>query len=300
MRFVCAAAVTAAVVLALPGSRAAAAESHLAVSGTRFLTPAGTPFEWRGITAFRLLEFVAHGKARQADAYLAWAAAKKLNVVRVLAMADVLFKLSAEDGRRALPRLLELARTHRLYVEVVALADTRDASLDIPAHVKAIGAICGRFPNALLEIANEPTHLTQAKSLHDFSYVKSLAALVPSAVPVALGSAESGEGYAQGDYVTWHGPRSGRDWPAQIAQAAALVKAYGKPVVNDEPMGAADIAVAGRRDNVPEHFREAAITSRRAGVGATFHYEGGLQARLPSRVELACLDAWLAGFDEGA
>src|SRR5512143_395847 len=99
MRFVCAAAVTVAVVLALPGPRAAAAESHLAVSGTHFLTPSGTPFEWRGITAFRLLEFVAHGKARQADAYLAWAASKKLNVVRVLAMADMLFKLSAEDGR---------------------------------------------------------------------------------------------------------------------------------------------------------------------------------------------------------
>jgi hypothetical protein len=60
-------------------------------------------------------------------------------------------------------------------------------------------------------------------------------------------------------------------------------------------MGAADRAVPGRRDNIPTHFRDAAIATRRAGLGATFHYEGGLQARLPSATELACLDAWLAG-----
>jgi len=30
-------------------------------------------------------------------------------------------------------------------------------------------------------------------------------------------------------------------------------------------------------------------------MAATFHYEGGLQAKLPSPVELACLDGWLDG-----
>src|SRR5688572_28070347 len=42
-------------------------------------------------------------------------------------------------------------------------------------------------------------------------------------------------------------------------------------------------------------FRAAAAAMRRHGIGATFHYEGGLQARLPTTVEMACLDAWLAG-----
>ena len=51
-----------------------------------------------------------------------------------------------------------------------------------------------------------------------------------------------------------------------------------------------------RRDNAPEHFQQAAAASRQAGIGATFHYEGGLQARMPTRIEMACLDAWLAGF----
>ena len=272
-----------------------ASTSHLRVSGTRFLAPDGSTFEWRGITAFRLAEFVARGREAEADAYLKWAASKKLNVVRVLVMADGLFKLSPADGVRALPRLLEIAARHRVHVEVVALADTAAIPIDMPAHVKAVAAICAKHPNAILEIANEPAHPTQVTALHDASYVLSLGKLVPAGVPYALGSVEYGDGYAAGTYVTWHAPRS-RDWPAEIAKSAALVKKFRKPVVNDEPMGAADKAVPGRRDNDPARFRAAAQATRRAGMGGTFHYEGGLQAKLPTKTEAACLDAWLAGF----
>ena len=275
-----------------PGQR----EAHLKISGTKFLKSDGAAFAWRGITAFRLAEFVAHGREADADAYLAWAASKKLTLVRVLVMADGLFKLSPADGQRALPRLLELARKHGLHVEVVALADTAAIAVDAAAHVKAVGAICASYPNALLEIANEPVHPTQAKALHDAAHVKSLAALVPAGVPVSLGSVERGDGFAAGSYLTWHAPRSGPGgWPAQIAKGAELVRRFKKPVVNDEPMGAADKPVPGRRDNDPARFRQAAAASRRAGLGATFHYEGGLQARTPTAVESACLDAWLAG-----
>jgi hypothetical protein len=113
-----------------------------------------------------------------------------------------------------------------------------------------------------------------------------------------LGSVEYGDGFAAGGYVTWHAPRTS-DWPREIAKGAALVRKFKKPVIGDEPIGAADTAVPGRRDNNPEHFRQAAAASRRAGVGGTFHYDGGLQARLPSKIESACLDAWLAGFTAG-
>ncbi len=284
------------VVLLLNAGGRLPAEGHLRVSGTHFVTSEGTPFDWRGITAFRLAEFVAHGREAEADAYLRWAASKHLTLVRVLGMADVLFRLSPAEGRRALPRLLELAQKHGLYVEFVALADTATIELDMPAHLEAIGAICARYPNVLLEIANEPVHPTQDKVLAGAAYLKSLADLVPPEVPVSLGSVENGDGYAAGTYVTWHPPRGGPGgWVAQIAAGAALEARFGKPVVNDEQMGAAEKEVPGRRDNVPAHFRNAAIATRRAGLGATFHYDAGLQGRLPSKIELACLDAWLAG-----
>jgi hypothetical protein len=273
------------------------AEGHLKVSGTRFLNPDGSTFKWRGITAFRLLEFVAHGREAEADAFLAWAASKKLTVVRVLAMADGIFELTPADGERALPRLLEIANGHGIYVEVVALTGTAVVKLDIPRFVRAIGAICARHPNALLELANEPGHPTQSAAVHDPVYMRSLLKLVPKAVPTALGSVEYGDRFAAGQYVTWHAPRT-HDWPEEIAKGAALVAKFKKPVISDEPIGAADAAVPGRRDANPENFRRAGAASRRAGLGATFHYDGGVQAKPLTRIELACLDAWLAGLVE--
>jgi hypothetical protein len=148
----------------------------------------------------------------------------------------------------------------------------------------------------LIELANEPVHPTQAKALHDPAFVKSLASWLPDGIPVSFGAVDEDEAFGGGSYVTWHAPRSGpRGWAAAIARGAELLKRFRKPVVSDEPMGAADTAIPGRRDNVPAHFRQAGAASRSAGIGATFHYEGGLQARLPTRTEMACLDAWLAG-----
>ena len=267
---------------------------HLRVSGTRFIQPDGSVFHWRGISAFRLLEFVAHGREAEADAYLRWAASKKLNVVRVFAMADGIFQLTPGDGERALPRLLEIAQRHGLYVEVVAFTGTSVIKVDRATFVKAIAAICARYPNALLELANEPGHPTQAKEMHEPGHLQSLLPLVPKQVPVALGSVEYHDGFAAGTYVTWHSPRGG-DWARQVEEGAALLRKFQKPVINDEPIGAADAAVPGRRDNDPARFRAAATAMRRAGIGATFHYDGGIQTRLPTKVENACLDAWLAG-----
>jgi hypothetical protein len=270
------------------------AEGHLRISGTRFLKADGSVFQWRGITAFRLLELVAHGRQAEAEAYLAWAASKKLTVVRVLAMADGIFQLSPADGEAALPRLLELARRHEMHVEVVALTGTAAVDVDIPRFVRRIGDICARHPNALLELANEPGHPTQSALVHDPVYMRSLLTLVPKSVPAAIGSVEYDDRFAAGHYVTWHAPRT-RDWSSEIAKGAALVKKFKKPVISDEPIGAADAAVPGRRDNNPGHFRQAAVASRRAGIGATFHYDGGVQAKPLTGIELACLDAWLAG-----
>jgi hypothetical protein len=269
---------------------------HLRVSGTTFQTTAGEPFQWRGITAFRLVEMVAHGRNAEAAAYLDWAASRKLTVVRVFTMARHLFQLTPADGVRALPELLQMATARGLHVEVVALIDTADLTTDIEAHVQAVGAIAARSPNALVEIANEPAHPTQAAAVHDPRELQRLASLVPADVPVSLGSAEENGAYAGGRYATFHFPRSGGGTPwghvLGLAKGAALVKAWGKPVVSDEPIGAADAAVGGRRDDEPDRFLAAALLTRLAGMGATFHYEGGLQARIPTGRERQCFDKW--------
>jgi hypothetical protein len=275
--------------------RHARAPAHLRVDGRVFRSEHGR-FGWRGISAFRLVEMVARRREGEAIAFLDWASKQELTVVRVFVMARHLFSLTPAEGLAALPRLLELANARGLHVEVVAFADTAQIRTDLDVHLKAVAAIVARHPNAILEIANEPGHATQDVRLHNPAFVKRLAALVPEPVPIALGSAEYSADYASGDYVTYHFPRkTGWGHVFDLARGAALIEHWRKPVVSDEPIGAAAKTVDGRRDSDPRHFRGAAALTRLTGMGATFHYEGGLQARIPSGRELECFVAWRAG-----
>ena len=70
-----------------------APRTHLQIQGTRFFTPDGQPFQWRGITAFRLLDYVADKNEAEAEAFLKWADAQKLPVALVLAMGGGLMDL---------------------------------------------------------------------------------------------------------------------------------------------------------------------------------------------------------------
>ena len=268
----------------------------LRVSGQQFVTADGRPFVWRGITAFRLLEYVAHGREPEADRFLAWAHGRGLTVARVFAMGRNVLDLSPADGRAALPRLLEIAARHRMIVEVVALADTRDVPVDRDQHLAALGGIIDKHGNAVLEVANEPVHPTQAPDVQKFDVLARLRTRVPATVPVALGSIERGDGFAAGDYVTWHVPRltSHEGWGhvLAIADGVSMARQLEKPLVSDEPIGAGPRFEPGRRDDSPARFRAAALLTRLAGLGATFHYEGGLQAKIPAGRELECFNAW--------
>lgn len=269
----------------------------LRVEGTGFVDAAGKPFTWRGITSFQLAEMIAHGREQEAIAYLDWAKSEELTVLRVLLTAQHLFELTPADGRRALPRLLDLAKERGLAVEVVALADTKDRTIDYDAHIREVGRIALEKGNAFVEIANEPGHPTQDPRLHDPAFAKRLADLLPEPLIVALGSFEYGEGYAAGDYATTHVGRGGEGWDHvfEVAKRAGTVEALHKPVVSDEPIGAGPKYQPGRRDNEPARFAAAAALTRLVGMTATFHYEGGLYSRIPAGPEAASLRAWKAG-----
>jgi hypothetical protein len=271
---------------------------RLSVRETRFFKGA-VPFEWRGLTAFALLQQIARGRESDAAALLDWAARNDVTVVRVLSMARHLFELSPEQGRAALPRLLTMAADRGLYVEVVALADTADVTVDIEGHVRGLAAIVAGHSNAIVEIANEPGHPTQRADVHEAPRLAALAALVPDTVPVALGSAEYGDAFAAGDYVTFHFPRDadrgGWGHVLRLADGAGLLSLWRKPLVSDEPIGAGPQFVPGRRDNHPARFGAAGALTRFAGMYPTFHYEGGLTARIPSGAELEAFGAWRQG-----
>lgn len=276
---------------------------RLRVQGRAFRAADGQRFAWQGITSFRLLEMVANQREADAVALLDWARSQRLTVVRVLAMADVLFKLSPEQGRRALPRLLTLARSRGLHVEIVALADTGLIPVDLQEQVRSVGAVCARHDNCVLEIANEPWHHSQRKGLGEAALLGSLRALVPAQVPVSLGSPteDAQAAYAAGDYLTVHLARSGSHagWGhvLRMQPAEALSARTGKPVVDDEPIGAAEQAQPGRRDDDPTRWLAKGVLARLLELGATFHYERGLHSAVPKGREAACFEHWRRGLD---
>ena len=271
----------------------------ISVDGRQFVDAAGKPFHWRGITSFQLAEMIASGREAEAAAYLDWAKSQALTVVRVLLMAQHLFELTPEEGRRVLPRLLDLAKERGIAIEIVALADTRDVKIDYEAHVREVGRIAMEKGNAFVELANEPGHPTQSDQVHEAAFLQKLAALLPEPLVVALGSLEYGDGFAGGDYATTHVPRGDEGWDHvfEVATRAERVARSNKPVVSDEPIGAGPEYQAGRRDNAPARFAAAAALTRLTGMEATFHYEGGLYSRIPTGPEADSLSAWKAGLE---
>jgi len=271
----------------------------LRVEGTRFVDSTGHRFEWRGISAFRLVENVASGRQAAAGRYLAWCHAHGVTVVRTFAMAKNMFPLPPEKGAAALPGLLALAARHDVYVEIVALADTASYTFDVERHVTAIGKACASAGNCVIEIANEPNHPTQAPKIHDRAYLARLRSLIPRDVPVALGTGDEPAESGGGDYATIHTSRDTGDggWAhvKALASLRGLPDRMKMPVVSDEPIGAAERLEPGRRDDDPARFEAAARATRDAGLGATFHYSGGINAEIPTGRQLACFNAWRRG-----
>ena len=279
-----------------------AACGRLSTRGTDIVCSDGTRFQWRGVTGFALLEQIAHGRAQDADGFMRWARATGFNLVRVLAMAEVLFDLSPEEGRRHLDTLFEMAAERGLYVEIVALADTARRGMTpagLREQVAAVGSAAAAHSNAVVQIANEHYHPTQVPALHDPAALRALAAMLPAQVLYTESAAADDMAVQpQGAFITRHLSRGGT--PAQMLERVALLGNLavetGKPVVNGEPIGAAERAEPGRRLVDPGFFRELARRTSAAGLaGGTFHCQDGMFARIPGPVQQACALAWVQG-----
>jgi hypothetical protein len=247
------------------------------------------------MTAFRLLHMIASNE--DIEPYLRWCASHGVTIVRTLAMAKHLFDFAPERARAALPRLLERAAANGLRVEVVALADTKSYQFDVERHVQAIGDVCSAHPACVIELGNElePLHPTQDRRLADARFVGGLRTLVPPSVLVALGSAHGGtmtEKFNGGDFVTVHEDRSNADegwrWVFVRDKTRQMSERLRKPVVGDEPR---------RDDTRPDRQFAAGALARMFDIGDTFHYQGGLSARIPQGDELAAFEARRRGWE---
>ena len=282
------------------GAEAQDAPGRLAPCGRAFCRSDGARFRWRGVTAFALLDLVADGKEREARAFLQWARDQHFTIVRVLAMnPSGWFNLDARDGRRALPTLLRLAGEHRLYVQIVALANTVERPRsELIKQVREVGRLCAAADNCLLEVANEPYHSSQAR-LQNADRMREFQDQVPKGVLTAWGAAAdyTSDVMGGGTYIVAHVARSGERWHrvSRVRELAALSKRTGKFVVDNEPMGAAERIERSRRDTAPAAFYAQGVLSRILEIGSTFHCSDCLEAHVPGPTQQSCAEAFIAG-----
>lgn len=305
-----------------PSPRPRQVKGRLQARGLAITYPDGALFPWRFATGFRLLEQVAHGRIEEASAFLAWArdpdgdpATPGFTGVRVLTMASGLFTLSPDEGRMALGPLLKLADTHDLYVELVALADTRAynfSEADCAAQVRAVAGIAAGFDVALVQVANENDHPSQVGLLADPAVIARLAHQVPPGVlyteapgttdePLVLADGSEVVDPPLGQYITRHLDRGRTPWAEQIRRVREIanVEAVAKrPTVNDEPEGCdeQDGSKTGRQRYADLDAAFAlGVLGRVFEVGSTFHFQDGLYARVPAPNQQACALAFLDG-----
>lgn len=238
----------------------------------------GAPWTWIGVSAFDAAVRVAEGDTR----YLDWAAEQGFTIVRVVVASVYRTPRTIEQGLAQLEPLLDAAAARGLYVEVVIGTDTavyglsRDGYLDVVARVSWL---INRRTNAVVELANEIGHQTQAWYLADLDTQR--AALAMFDAPVSAGSSHGGQipRWDAGGYLTHHGDR----WltPEQHGEIiAAAQRRYRKPVVDDEWIGFAAVAQPGRRSADPALAYRQGRAARHYGYGATLHLEAGLEARV--------------------
>jgi len=278
-----------------------ASPSRLVARGRHLLRTDGLPWNWQGLTAFRLAEMVHAGRASEVDEYCAWGSAHDVTVNRVFVMCGAhkgdtvpyLFRLAPADGRRALPKVLDIAAKHGQYVEVVCCVDTRFYTDDLRQHVSECGAIMAQHENAIGQVANEPEHSTQRGEIADPAFLAELRALIPANVPTSHGPAHGDRDYefkwAGGNMVTVHFDRAngedqfthdgaGLRWVRHIKDGLDTSVTLNKWVANDEPR---------RNDLTPWKHTAVGALCRMLGMGDTFHYGGGMHGQIPEGAEFA-------------
>lgn len=272
--------------------RAGVIAGRLRVDGRFFVNDAGTfrPVFASALSMLRRSDDEARGM-------LDWAAQTGFNGIRVFGGRLTWAGQTAAKARERLPFLLAEATARGLYVEVTAVTDSKDGGYDPAAHVAAVAEICDQAKNAILEVANEPYHGTQADAIHSAEHLLAIGRV--SRVPFALGAAPDDESVEMGGgtFVTAHLDRGRDKWNQvrRVRELAALSENTRKPVLNNEPIGAGEAPQRGRRESDPAFFFCMGALNRVFEVGGVFHSEAGVNAVPLGPVQQACAEAFVAG-----
>lgn len=269
----------------------------------RRLAASDGPICWRYCSGFTLAHLLTTTPG-QAAAYLDWVVARGFTGVRVM-LGDLPWAGQTFDSAlRGLPLLIDAAARRNLYLSLCCLTDTKNRSqAQCEGHVLAIAVLADASPNCTLELANEIGHPTQASWLTP-EWLLRLGQRLPSTLLWGIGAPLSPDEPVDGRFpgesaplVFSHLSRSRDPWNMvrRVRELYAIAETTGKPVVNNEPIGAGPFDQPGRRSSNPAIFHAMGALNAAFGIQGVFHLDAGLRCTLPSAVETACAQAFLLG-----
>ena len=237
-----------------------------------FRRPDGSVYHGAGITDFALygkfLDSVDIGPVLTDRVRLGFKS------VRVFGMWDSGYRLYPQehtDFYTRLPAFSSELASYGLRLEFVVFADAQIIMPDEEAERTHILAVVQAFAgawNVFIEVGNEcfkniPGGDMQCQRLGQL--------VLPNGGLVSFGSVEMGPfpPIAQGNYGTHHTERSW-DWPRKAKDIYDVWSVTHVPFIADEPIGAAEVEVPGRRTANAADYRQYAANAALYG-GFTFH-----------------------------
>jgi hypothetical protein len=265
-----------------------------------FRDEAGAIWPWRGFTAFTLyliwLDQGAAGVDAVVSGWLSACGPVKPNVLRVLGMVDSFAHLWPQEHPDYYDQLQPFARhlwsRFAIRIEFVIFADSGIIMSDLreqDAHAFQVTRALEAEPNVFFEIANEPSQHENFPGGDERAYDMYLWLSLPSLM-IATGA---GDGTNHGDYTTPHTPRDDQ-WPRKAKDLLDVRDISHVPSVGDEPMGAAEVFIDGKRDTNPRNFADYAATAQLEGAGSTFHSDAGINGTPMGPVTASCAQAFFA------
>jgi len=279
--------------------------SEVRVDGLVFRNKDNSIFPYRGVSAFLLLRRLLEGDVAGVKSYCDYWSKLGYTVLRVFSQVNWtgspgpgLYPIDYSSNYWAtVDKLFTIAAGYNLHVEFVhhTFAYDLDAMAQWSASCTKATVL---HKNVFEEIANEPPRngidisaLLGKINTSLFKNPWSTGQYDPTTLPA-------------GTYCTPHTPRD-NEWPRKAKNLleyrqgggpeAPTDPAMQRPIVADEPMGAGEVDIPGRRSTNKLDFYTYAALSQLYGAGSTFHHEDGLNANLPGPIQAECASFFAKG-----
>lgn len=268
---------------------------NIRVAGKTLRTPSGQIYRWKSSTDFLLFKRFLDGE--NIAPILADRAAQGASMVRVFGM--VMPPIATFDPTSYPNYLTQLGSFcdqlagsgFDLEFTVFASAQDEPSFDSVPeqrAWLLQVRDVLVTKTNAVLELCNEPFQNGVVPRNHDR----------PIGVLSGNGTAsETADEIPPWDYANYHSERTD-EWPRKAHNAMEVADLLGRPAINDEPMGAAEVAIPGSRSDVPNDFYWFAATAMLLAGGGTFHSTNGLRSEIWQPVQQACAAAFYQGIND--